>query len=113
MKRTKGEVAFQAFTVLLLAAVSLSFIPPFLIVLASSMVSESELIRRGNFILIPEKLDFSAYVVLLSKGSLLLNAYKITILRVAAGTFLNLVFTSMMAYGLSRRNLPLRNVLIS
>lgn len=112
MKMSKGEVTFQSFNYLFLALLALLFILPFLVVLSTSLVSENELIRRGNFILIPETFDFTAYKVLLNEKSVILNAYKVTILRVVIGTCANLLFTSMMAYGLSRKNLPGRNAMI-
>lgn len=108
-----GEAAFQIFNYGLLTLLSLAFIAPFLAIVSTSFVGESELIRRGNFILIPEKLDFSAYKVLLSEGSMLYHAYSITIMRVVVGTSLNLLFTAMLAYGLSRKEMPGRNVFIT
>jgi len=113
LRRTMGERTFQIVNYSFLTLISLSFIVPFLVVLATSFVSENELIARGNFILIPRDFDFTAYNLLLSKGSLIYNAYGITFLRVAIGTLLNLVFTAMMAYGLARRDLPGRNGLIT
>ncbi|HHY22654.1 MAG TPA: carbohydrate ABC transporter permease, partial [Clostridiaceae bacterium] len=92
---------------------SLTFIVPFLIVLSTSFVSEEEVMRRGAFILMPQKLDLTAYKMLLSGGSILFNAYKVTIFRVVVGTLLNLTFTSMLAYGLSKKNLPGRNLFIT
>lgn len=68
--------------------------------------------RRGAFVLIPERLDFAAYDVLLNRGKIILNAYQVTIFRVVVGTLLNLLFTSMLAYGLARRSLPGRNGLV-
>ncbi|RAV09398.1 carbohydrate ABC transporter permease [Paenibacillus contaminans] len=108
-----GEAAFQAFNYAFLVLLSLAFIVPFAAIVSTSFVGENELIRRGNFILIPEQLDFSAYKVLLSEGSMLYHAYGITILRVVVGTALNLLFTSMLAYGLSRKDMPGRNAFIT
>jgi putative aldouronate transport system permease protein len=108
-----GETAFQAFNYAFLVLLSLAFIVPFLAIVSTSFVGENELIRRGNFILIPERLDLSAYKVLLSEGSMLYHAYGITFLRVVVGTSLNLLFTSMLAYGLSRKDMPGRNGFIT
>lgn len=112
-KLSNGEKAFQLFNAVLLIALSLLFVLPFVVVVSTSLVSEHELIARGSFILIPHELDFTAYKVLLSQGSLLYNAYGITIMRVTVGTFCNLLFTSMMAFGISRRSLPGRNAIIT
>ncbi|WP_238402936.1 carbohydrate ABC transporter permease [Paenibacillus mesophilus] len=108
-----GETAFQAFNYAFLVLLSLAFIVPFLAIVSTSFVGENELIRRGNFILIPERIDLSAYKVLLSEGSMLYHAYGITLLRVVVGTSLNLLFTSMLAYGLSRKDMPGRNGFIT
>mgnify|MGYP001079051242 CR=1 FL=1 len=113
IRTTTGEKVFQIFNYIFLILLSLTFLVPFLVVLSTSFVSEAESMRRGAFILIPQELDLTAYKMLLSRGSILFNAYKITVFRVAVGTFLNLTFTSMLAYGLSKRNLPGRNFFIT
>jgi putative aldouronate transport system permease protein len=113
IRQTRGERIFLVVNYILLTLLSLLFLLPFLIVVSTSMVGESELLRRGSFILIPEKLDFTAYQVLLSNGSQLYQAYGITLMRVTIGTFLNLLFTSMMAFGISRPSLPGRNAVIT
>ncbi|MFK7692148.1 carbohydrate ABC transporter permease [Paenibacillus sp. HJGM_3] len=111
-KPTVGERTFDVFNVVLLAVLSLLFIIPFLAVLSTSFISAEESMRRGAFVLVPEKLDFGAYEMLLSRGMIIYNAYKVTLFRVLVGTFLNLLFTATLAYGLSRRTLPGRNVFV-
>lgn len=112
MKSATGETVFQIANYTGLTLLALAFVLPFLMVLSTSLVGEAELIRRGSFILIPEQFDFAAYRVLLSSGSALYNAYGVTIARVVIGTSLNLFFTAMLAYGLSRKSLPGRNAII-
>ncbi|NOU65761.1 ABC transporter permease subunit [Paenibacillus sp. LMG 31461] len=112
-KTSFGEQLFQVGNFVFLSLVSLTFLLPFLVILSTSFVSETELIRRGSFILFPQQLDLTAYKVLLSGTSTLYHAYYITIMRVVVGTSLNLIFTAMMAYGLARKQLPGRNVVIS
>lgn len=110
---TKSEKIFHACNYMLLIGLSLLFLIPFLSVLATSFVSEAEAAKRGAFILLPQTFDLTAYKMIFSKSSLLLNAYKITIFRVIVGTLLNLLFTSMLAYGLSKRSLPGRNLIVT
>lgn len=88
------------------------FLLPFISVFSTSLISMEEAMRRGAFILIPEQIDFGAYNMLLNRGMIIYNAYKVTLFRVIVGTFLNLLFTSMLAYGLARRTLPGRNGLV-
>ncbi|MBO9609121.1 MAG: carbohydrate ABC transporter permease [Paenibacillaceae bacterium] len=96
-----------------LVVLSLTFVIPFVSVLATSLVSENELIRRGSFILFPHRLDFGAYRLLLGEGSLIYGAFLVSTLRVTIGTTLNLIVTSMMAFGLARKRLPGRNAVIA
>jgi putative aldouronate transport system permease protein len=110
--RSIGDKIFDTANLLLLILLTLAFLIPFLSVLSTSFISAEESYRRGAFILIPQHLDFSAYVMLLGRGTLILNAYKITLFRVVVGTFLSLLLTSMFAYGLARRTLPARNWIV-
>ncbi|OOC58623.1 carbohydrate ABC transporter permease [Paenibacillus ihbetae] len=112
IKPTRSERIFDAANIVFLIFLSLMFVIPFLAVLSTSFISAEESMRRGAFVLIPERLDFTAYDVLLNRGKIILNAYQVTLFRVIVGTFLNLLFTSMLAYGLARRSLPGRNGLV-
>lgn len=112
LKPTKGEKIFEVFNYIFLTLLAATFLIPFLNVLASSFVSEKEIIERG-FVLIPREPDFTAYKLLLGKGSVLINAYKVTIFRVVVGTFLNLIVTAMFAYPLSKKDLPGRSFFIT
>jgi putative aldouronate transport system permease protein len=111
-KPTVGERTFDVFNIIILAVLSLLFLIPFLAVFSTSFISAEESMRRGAFILIPEKIDFGAYDMLLNRGLIIYNAYKVTLFRITVGTFLNLLFTATLAYGLSRRTLPGRNGLV-
>src|SRR5690606_33116668 len=44
---------------------------------------------------------------------IILDAYKNTIFRVVVGTLLNVIFTATLAYGLSKKSLPGRNLFIT
>ena len=106
MYLSRGEKTFEVFNYIFLTIVTLCFLVPFLTVMSTSLISVEEWARRGAFVLIPEKVDFSAYQVLLGSKSMVFNAYRVTLFRVIVGTFLNLVFTTLGAYVLARRNLP-------
>jgi len=59
----------------------------------------------------PEKWSLEAYSYLLSTPSFL-AAYKNTIFITIIGTFLNLLFTFTMAYGLTEKQMPFRNMMM-
>ena len=82
---------------------------PFLILLSSSITSEMTLVREGYSIL-PKNIDFSAYRYLLTSSDDIIRGYIITICVTVIGTVANLTLTILLAYPLSRRDLPHRNV---
>ena len=106
MKMTRAEKRFQVFNNLLMLLLAVTFLLPFIILISSSFVNTTDAARYGSYVLYPRHFDFSAYQSILNTNSLLFNAYKITIFRVVVGTVLNLIFTTMLAYGLSKRQVP-------
>ncbi|AVM69478.1 carbohydrate ABC transporter permease [Lachnospiraceae bacterium oral taxon 500] len=109
-KQFSGEKIFQIFDITLMCIFMVLVLIPVFTVLMTSFVSEAEIAQRGTFIIIPQKFDFSAYKMLLASGKNILRAYGNTLFRVLIGTFLNLLFTITLAYGLSRKNLKGRNL---
>ncbi len=107
--RSRGEKLFQVFLILFLLVLSFAFLVPFIIVFSSSLLSEKATAVAGSYVLIPTSVTFNAYKAIFSKGSLMLSAYKITALRIVVGTSLNMLLTSMLAYGLSKKDLPGRS----
>jgi putative aldouronate transport system permease protein len=57
-------------------------------------------------VLFPEGIDLTAYQILFGRSPVILNAYKVTLLRVVLGTLFNLIFTVTMAYVLAKKDLP-------
>ncbi len=82
---------------------------PFLYVVVSSFASKEEIIRRG-FFLIPERWVLDAYGFLLSNDNFT-NAFKNAVIITICGTAINIVLTSLMAYGLSKAWLKGRRVI--
>lgn len=111
-KLPKKINAFDIFNVVFMILLSLIFIIPFIVILSTSFISEQESLRRAAYVLFPENIDFSAYNLLLNSGKIVWNAYQVTLFRVIMGTFLNLVFTTTLAYSLARKQLPGKNGII-
>lgn len=80
---------------------------PFLLIITSSFTDERTLLQNG-FSLFPEKTSTMAYQVIF-KGTIILDAYKVTIFITFVGSFISLVFTSAIAYVLSVQNFKPRN----
>lgn len=87
---------------------SLCCIFPFLLLIMSSITDEQELIRNG-YTLFPKALSLNAYQYMFKSSNKIISAYGITILSTVVGTVCGLSMTILMAYPLSRRDLPGRN----
>ncbi|MBD2847672.1 carbohydrate ABC transporter permease [Paenibacillus sp. IB182496] len=107
---SKREKLLQGvnYAALLLAGLICLF--PFFYVLSVSFTPAAEVVRRG-VVLIPEQITLYAYNQVL-QGYGLGNAYQVTLFRTLVGTGLNLVFTILMAYALSKKSLPGRAPLL-
>ncbi|WP_028610163.1 carbohydrate ABC transporter permease [Paenibacillus harenae] len=99
---------FNGVVYTVLGLCGLAAILPILYVVSVSLTPFGEVLRNGGFILIPREITFSAYRTLLTESNIP-KAFQITVLITVIGTAVNLVLTGLMAYPLSRRNLPARN----
>jgi putative aldouronate transport system permease protein len=89
-------------TVLLGLLCVLTLIPLYVIVI-SSLTSEASLVENG-YRLWPEEFSTMAYTFLFSQGSIVITAYKNTIISTVAGTVLSVFMVGLYAYPLSRDN---------
>lgn len=113
MKRmATGEKVFLICAFLILIIFAIIVLVPMLTVVATSFVSAQEIAKRGNFILIPQQWDFSAYRLLLGSGSSMWRAYGNTAFVVIVGTTCNLFMTILMAYPLSKKDLKGRTAIL-
>jgi len=101
--RSLGSRLFDSANYLLLTIVALVMILPFIYVIAVSFATPEEIAQRG-FILFPTQFSLSAYAYIFSTDTLL-RSLGTSIYITLMGTFINLFFTSMMAYPLAKRHL--------
>jgi len=106
-----GERIFIAFNYFFLSVFMLIILLPLFTVIATSFVSEAEILRRGVFIFFPEKWDLGAYKLLWGSRNNIIRAYENTLIRVIGGTGINLFVTITLAYGLSKRQLKGRTAI--
>lgn len=88
--------------------VCLFCIIPMLIVVSSSFTEDATIIFKG-YSIIPKHPVLSAYAFVFSDQGRIIRAYVIQILTTVIGTTLSVLMTSMIAYPLSRKELPHRN----
>ncbi len=89
-------------TVLLGIGCILTLIPIYVIVIAS-LTSEASLTANG-YQLWPTEFSTMAYTFLFSQGSIVVTAYKNTVISTLAGTVLSVFMVALYAYPLSRDN---------
>ena len=100
------QVVLHFFFILL----SLICLVPFVLLIASSITEETTLIREG-YSFFPQAISFDAYKYLLVDSTSIIRGYLISVASTVVGTVANLALTTMLAYPLSRRNLPGRNII--
>jgi putative aldouronate transport system permease protein len=108
MVRSLDDKIFNGIIYVILGLCGLAAILPILYVVSVSITPFGEVLRNGGFILFPREITFSAYRTLLTESNIP-KAFQITVLITVIGTAVNLVLTGLMAYPLSRKNLPARN----
>jgi len=90
----------------ILALFSAACIIPFALLIISSLSSEASIINKG-YTFFPEEFSLKAYQYLWMNQLVIGRAYAITIFITVVGTAISLAITSMLAYPLSRRDMPL------
>ena len=92
----------------ILIILSLTCVIPFILLISASLSSEKSLIVEG-YGFWPKEFSWAAYEYLFSDGVTIIRAYGMTILVTVIGTGVGLLITTMLAYAISRRDLPGRN----
>ena len=106
---TVGFRFFTFFNYCFLTVLSLSMVMPLIYVLNNSLRPELEIVAHG-YTLVPERLSsitFDAYRILLQNGSALVRGFGVTVFVTVAGTLIALVASTMFAYAVAHREVPL------
>ena len=109
-RKSRKSKIFDIFNVTFLLIFSAIMLYPLLYVLSVS-ISSSEAVTYGQVFLWPVGFDLTAYKITIMNPDIW-NAYKNTIVYVVLGTIATLLFTTMAAYALSRKNLYGRTVIM-
>lgn len=81
---------------------------PFALLVISSLSSEASIVQ-GGYSFFPSEFSLDAYNYLWTHAAELGRAYGITVLITVVGTSVSLAISSMLAYPLSRGDMPLKN----
>ncbi|WP_168123930.1 carbohydrate ABC transporter permease [Paenibacillus sp. HB172176] len=108
--RTLQGRLFAALNYTLLSIIAFVTVLPFLHVLAGSFTTSAEMAVK-KFILIPTVWSFDAYKFIFSTNTIF-RAMGVSIGVTFFGTIFSMLVTSLMAYGLSRRDLDGRRIIM-
>ena len=106
----KSERGFSNGAAVIRVLLAFICIFPVLLLFMSSITSEASLLKNG-YSVFPEEFGFDAYRYLWMSREKILRAYGMTIAQTSVGTSLSVVVTTLLAYPLSRKDLPGRNVI--
>ena len=83
---------------------------PFVLLVIASLTDDKVALAKG-YHYIPEKCSLEAYDYIFSQSGMLGRAYLMTVLLTGVGTAIGVSITSLLAYALSKRELPGRKLL--
>ena len=117
-RRSVGDIIANVVIYILLTLIAVIMVIPFIYIIAASFATEAEIQTRPIFF-IPDSPTLDAYARIFDMndmGTRVFHSLLISVCVTAIGTFINLFFTTTMAYGLSRSNLigkkPLLNMVL-
>ena len=117
-RRSVGDIIANVVIYILLTLIAVIMVIPFIYVIAASFATEAEIQTRPIFF-IPDSPTLDAYARIFDMndmGTRVFHSLLISVCVTAIGTFINIFFTTTMAYGLSRSNLigkkPLLNMVL-
>jgi putative aldouronate transport system permease protein len=108
---TPAGRVFDVVNVLMLVGVGMLAVLPFVYVLAGSFATELEITTRP-FFLWPSEVTTASYASILSSAAFV-RAFVTTVLVTLVGTTIQLALTALMAYPLSKVDLPGRRTILS
>lgn len=108
LKRSFGEKTFDLGNAVLMIGLSVITLYPLIYVLFASLSNPEFVVQNRGLILYPRGFTIEAYQMVF-KNPNIIAAFGNTLFYVAAGTSLNIILTALGAYGLSRRNVMLKN----
>ena len=109
MRETTGEKIFNIVNIFFLVLIAAITLYPFLYVFSAS-ISNPDLVVMGKIVLLPKGVTLEAYKTVFNTPTIW-TAYLNTIYYTVVGTAVNMLFTILGAYALSKKRLPGRRFL--
>ncbi len=111
IKKTVGDYLFTFLNSSLMVLLAVITIYPLWFVAAASFSSAADVMTSRGLMLWPEHPSLAAYQAVLENPNIA-TGYLNTLFYLVFGTALNLLFTTVLAYGLSRRNIRFSGIVM-
>lgn len=105
MVRGVEDRVIDTVVIIILGIIGLLILVPLMSVVSISLTPLHEVLKNGGFIIIPKSITLDAYKTLLSED-LMPRAFGVTLFITVVGTLINMILSVLMAYPLSRKQLP-------
>lgn len=109
IREAKGDRIFLAILYVISFLILIIEIYPLIYVISASF-SSSDAISMGRVYLLPVEPNLRGYEMLLENEDILLG-FKNSVIYLVVGTTINMILTMLLAYPLSRREMPGRNII--
>ena len=110
IKVSASTWVFNIIGYIFITLIALLCLLPFIILISGSFSSE-QAVRLNGLSIFPQEFTTEAYEFIFRNPQDILNAYGITILITAIGTGVGLIFLTMTAFVISRKDFKYRNVI--
>jgi putative aldouronate transport system permease protein len=109
--KTRESKIYDAIGHIIMSILTLIALIPIILMIISSLTDNNALLNNG-YSFFPEKWSTYAYQwVFQSNSGVVLRAYGMSFLLTGTGVVLSLTVTTLLAYGLSKKDLPLRGII--
>ena len=108
--RLGGERNFRRFALITLGIMTILSLLPVILIVIASFTDENSLIANG-YSYFPAKWSLDAYFYMIKQAKLITRAYGISFFVTITGTLLSVLFTTTLAYPMSRKNFKFSKIL--
>ena len=107
---TRKQSVYNRVAFMVLAVIAELSLAPIVLLVISSF-TDSEILVKNGYRFLPAKWSLDAYKYILQSYETIVKSYAMSFLVTFLGTSISLIFTSMLAYTLSKDDLPFGKVL--
>ena len=105
-----SENRFRLIVLIILLIITVFCVTPFILMISASLTDEQTLMVEG-YKFLPSRIGLRAYEYLWAKRATIGKSYWLSIIVTIAGTIINVIITSLLAYPISRKDFKYRNII--